>query len=250
MSDDILNTIDVLTKRVGAKEEEANKLKKLVNELCAEADVAVRYPNIAEAGRSISAIRSDQFYGQTLTASVRNYLEQRKASQLGAAGVQEIYLAIRDGGYKFETKNEEIAKISVGNALRKTSSIFHRLPNGQYGLLAWYPSAKAKPEAVPTLKKKSKKEHANAEKTTPAKEPLLPQTKNLVTNQEIRDVILEQKGEFQSADIKSAVKAKFPTKELPDTKIPTVLFILKKEKGLIKEVSPKSGSRPAVYAKA
>ena len=37
MNDDILNTIEVLTGKVSAKEEEANKLKKLVNELCAEA---------------------------------------------------------------------------------------------------------------------------------------------------------------------------------------------------------------------
>ena len=246
MSDDILNTIDVLTKRVGAKEEEANKLKKLVNELCAEADVAVRYPNIAEAGRSISAIRSDQFYGQTLTASVRNYLEQRKASQLGAAGVQEIYLAIRDGGYKFESKNENNAKVSVGNTLRKSSSIFHRLPNGQYGLLEWYPSAKAKPESAPAPKKKAKAKPAEAEKEAATDSPT--KTKNDVTNKEIRAVILEQKGQFQNSDIEAATKAKFPAKDLPNTKIPTVIFLLKKA-GLIKVVSERSGSKGAVYAK-
>jgi hypothetical protein len=246
MSDDILNTIELLTKRVGAKEEEANKLKKLVNELCAEVGVAVRYPNIAESSASISAIRSDQFYGQTLTAAIRNYLEQHKASNLGAAGVQEIYLAIRDGGYKFETKNEDNAKVSVGNALRKTSPIFHRLPNGQYGLLAWYPSAKAKPEPDSSPKKEAKKAHSGGQKSAADDSP--PAAKNLVTNKEIRDVILAQGGEFQGIEIESAIKAKFPTKHLPKTKIPTVVFILKR-KGLIKEVSPKSGSRPAVYAK-
>lgn len=247
MSDDILNTIGVLTKRVEAKEEEANKLKKLVNELCEEAGVAVRYPNIATSG-TISTIRSDQFYGQTITAAIRNYLEQRKASGLGAAGLNEIYLAVRDGGYKFESKNEDNAKISVGNTLRKTSSVFHRLPNGEYGLLTWYPSAKAKPESSLPVKKKNKKDDSKSSKTTPANEPSQ-EAKNLVTNQEIRDVILEQSGEFQSGDIKTAIKTKFPSKELPDTKIPTVVFILK-TKGFIKEVSPKIGSRPAVYAKA
>jgi hypothetical protein len=244
MNDDILNTIDVLTKKVGAKEEEANKLKKLINELCAEADIAIRYPNIAQAGASISAIRSDQFYGQTLTAAIRNYLEQRKASNLGAAGVQEIYLAIKDGGYKFETKNEEIAKISVRSALRKTSSIFHRLPNGQYGLLVWYPSAKAKPEVEAPPKKKIG--HSAADKpakNAPAK------VKNDITNQEIRDVILEQQQQFQSKDIEALIGAKFPTKNLSKTKIPTVIYILKKT-GLIKVASEGSGSKGAVYAKA
>ena len=158
MSDEILNTIEVLTKRVGAKEEEANKLKKLVNELCLEAGIAIRYASIPLAGGSISALRADQFYGQTLTAAIRTYLEQRKSAQLGAANLAEIYAAIRDGGFKFESKNEENAKISVGNTLRKNTPVFHRLPNGQYGLLAWYPSAKAKPEPDSTPKKEIKKE--------------------------------------------------------------------------------------------
>jgi hypothetical protein len=248
MSDEILNTIEVLTKRVGAKEEEANKLKKLVNELCQEAGIAVRYPSIAEANGSIGAIRSDQFYGQTLTAAIRNYLEQRKASNLGASSVQEIYLAIRDGGYKFETKSEDNAKVSVGNALRKTSSIFHRLPNGQYGLLAWYPSAKAKPESGSAPRKEHNPSPAAADKLD-ASRTEKEETKNLVTNKEVRDLILEQQGQFQVSEIESAIKTKFPTKELPPTKIPTVVFLLKK-KGLLKVVSERVGSRPGVYAKA
>ena len=251
MSDDILNTIEVLTKRVGAKEEEDNKLKKLVYELCGEAGVAVRYPNIVEANGSIGAIRSDQFYGQTLTAAIRNYLEQRKTSGLGAAGLNEIYLAVRDGGYKFETKSEDNAKVSVGNTLRKSSSIFHRLPNGQYGLLTWYPSAKAKPEEFPTPKKKAKEKPAEvaqpAEKAAVKPDPAKP--KNDVSNKEIRAVILEQTGQFQSSDIEAATKAKFPTKDLPKTKVPTVIFLLKKT-GVIKVVSDKIGSKGAVYSKA
>ena len=137
MNDELLNTIEVLAKKVGAKEEEANKLKKLVNELCAEAGVAVRYPNVSDTSGSVGALRSDHFYGQTLTAAIRNYLEHRKGSGLGAASVNDIYAAIRDGGYKFETKSEDNAKISAANTLRKSSSIFHKLPNGQYGLLEW-----------------------------------------------------------------------------------------------------------------
>jgi hypothetical protein len=245
MNDGILNTIEVLTKRVVDKEEEANKLKKLVNELCAEAEIAIRYPNIPQAGASISAIRSDQFYGQTITAAIRDYLEQRKAVGLGAATLNEIYLAVRDGGYKFESKNENNAKVSVGNTLRKSSSIFHRLPNGQYGLLEWYPSAKAKPERE-TLPKK-KKGHTADGKTTANDLPA--KVKNDVTNKEIRAVVLEQRGQFQNSDIEAATKAKFPAKDLPNTKIPTVIFLLKKT-GLIKVVSERSGSKGAVYAKA
>lgn len=244
MSDDILNTIEVLTNKVAAKEEEANKLKKLVNELCGEAGIAVRYANISEPGSTISAIRSDEFYGQTLTAAIRNYLERRKAANLGAASVTAIYKAIRDGGYKFETNSEENAKISVGNALRKTSSIFHRLPNGEYGLLAWYPSAKAPPEPDASSKPKGKKGRNRQAKVDAPKG-----NADVVTNKEIRDVILAQQGDFQSSDIEAAIKSKFPSKELPKTKIPSVIFILK-GKGLLRQVSERSGKKGAVYAKA
>jgi hypothetical protein len=180
-------------------------------------------------------------------------LEQRKASGLGAAGLNEIYSAIRDGGYKFESKNEDNAKISVGNNLRKSSSIFHRLPNGQYGLLEWYPLAKAKTDDAPP-KKKGKKKAANSPKEEKAAEPdsLQPEPekpKNDVSNKEIRELILEQKGEFQSSDIEAAITAKFPGKDLPKTKIPTVVFLLKKL-GLIKMVSERTGSKGAVYVKA
>lgn len=246
MNAEILNTIEVLTNKIRAKEEEANKLKKLVNELCAEAETDIRYPDISEASGSLAAIRSDQFYGLTLTAAIRNYLERRKASGLGAAAVAEIYRAIRDGGYKFETNREENAKISVSNALRKTSSIFHRLPNGQYGLLVWYPSAKALPESgASKAKRKQATTHSKAG-TNGSDAP----TADSVTQRDIRDVILAQDGEFSAADIEAAVKTKYPSKQLPKTKIPGVLFLLRKDKGLLREVSPRTGKRGAVYAKA
>src|SRR5712672_2357112 len=77
MSDDILNTIEVLSNRVRLREEETNKLKKLINELCGEASIPAKYSNVATNG-SGAPIRADEFYGQTLTAAIRNYLERRK----------------------------------------------------------------------------------------------------------------------------------------------------------------------------
>ena len=169
-------------------------------------------------------------------------MERRKSSGLGAATLTEIFTAVQGGGYKFDTKSDENAKIGVGNALRKTSSIFHRLPNGQYGLLSWYPNAKARPPESQVI-------YEPRDKTRKSIADLAGFKSNAVTNNDIREVVLSQEGEFQSSNIEGLVKAKFPGKELPKAKIPTVIFILKK-KGLLKEVSPKAGSRPAVYAKA
>jgi hypothetical protein len=258
MNEDILNTIEVLTNKIRVKEEEANKLKKLVNELCIEAGAEARYSDVAESGAGVTAIRADQFYGQTLTAAIRNYLERRKTSGLGAASVPEIYRAIKEGGYKFETNREENAKISVGNALRKTSSIFHRLPNGHFGLLAWYPSAKSPEEATRTKRRKrvpAKIKGLLPERAESIDSETQPTEKNgngaeAVTQKEIRDVILDQKTEFSASDIESAVKAKFPSKTLPKTKIPSVIFVLTREKGILRQISPRVGAKGAIYAKA
>lgn len=243
MEDDILNTIEVLTARVKTKEDEANKLKKLVNELCSEAGVQIRYPAIPQSG-STTTIRADHFYGQSLTAAIRNYLEIRKAGGLGAVSVPEIFKAIKGGGYKFGSKNEETARIVVGNALRKTSSIFHRLPNGQYGLLSWYPSARA-PENDDAQGKKrpGKKKVAKTKETTEAG------TNNDVTNKEVREVILAQAGNFQGTDIEKAVREKYPAKTIPAAKISTVLFLLK-GKGLLKVITERSGKTGATFCKA
>jgi hypothetical protein len=251
MSDDIKNTIEVLATKVRAKEDEANKLKHLVNELCVEADIPIRYPNVTKGG-AVSELRTDHFYGQTLTAAIRNYLEHRKSSGLGAASAADIFRAIRDGGYKFDTKSEKIAQISVGNTLRKTSSIFHRLPNGQYGLLVWYPSAKALPEKEAPKKKHGKQNKKAVPTAAPTQSPPSPQPASSngdqVTNEEIRQIILSQAGEFQAPDIEAAVKSKYPSKEFPKTKINAVIFIAK-GKGLIREVSPRTGTRGAIYVK-
>lgn len=247
MNDKLPIAIEVLSAKIKNKEFETNELKKMVNELCGDAGIAILYPGLAESNAGGAPIRSDEYYGQTLTAAIRNYLERRKSHGLGAATPAEIFGAIKEGGYKFETDSEVNAKISVGNTLRKTSSIFHRLPNGEYGLLSWYPGAKEKPETEPPDKEKDKAEKRST--SAPANGTEVKPEAQKVTNEEIRDVALAQQGNFKTSDIFVSVKAKFPQKEVPATKIPTVLFALK-EKGLIKEVSPRNGSTPAVYAKA
>ena len=70
----------------------------------------------------------------------------RRAQNLGAATNREIYDSLMAGGYEFDTKSEDIAQKSLRNSLAKNTALFHKLPNGQFGLLAWYPNVK-KPKA-------------------------------------------------------------------------------------------------------
>src|SRR5207302_1756011 len=134
--------VSVLQKMIRSKEEEIINLKRAVNDLCGPADPV--YPNIGSTDSlgDLSSLRSDQFYGQTIYGAAKSYLELRKVSGLGAASVNDIYAALRKGGFKFEAKDDENAKNGLRVSLRKQSTLFHRLPNGDYGLLAWYPKAK------------------------------------------------------------------------------------------------------------
>jgi hypothetical protein len=122
----------------------------------------------------VTQIADDTFYGQKQTPAMRTYLEMRKAQGLGPATPREIYEAIKSGGYVFEAKDAEVALVGMRALLRTQPNIFHRLPQGTWGLTVWYPDAK-KPKEEP----KPKKKKAAAKKTAAkSKLRILPPPKN------------------------------------------------------------------------
>lgn len=125
-------------------ERKARELKNTINVLCSHAGMQEMYPNVDnEVGAiSIGSIKADTFYGKVIGTAAREYLEMRKAANLGPATPRDIYDALVQGGFQFDTKSEQVALVSLRSNLRKNSRTFHKLPNGQYGLLAWYPNAK------------------------------------------------------------------------------------------------------------
>jgi hypothetical protein len=91
-------------------------------------------------------IRSDQFYGRPLATSVQEFLELRKKSTgEQACDVSEILKALEEGGFDFKAAgwrdNDRLRSLSI--SIAKNTKVFHRLPNGLFGLLAWYPEVGA-----------------------------------------------------------------------------------------------------------
>lgn len=148
MTKTIDQAIDELVAEITEMEGAVRAKKVTVNTLCG---VAVRdelYVLEAPEGSVPTRIRPDQFYGQPLASAVRTILEMRKQQNLGAATNKEIYEALVAGGYQFQTKSEDVSLASLRNSLSKNTTTFHKLPNGRFGMLAWYPNAKAaKPAA-------------------------------------------------------------------------------------------------------
>jgi hypothetical protein len=138
--------MDQAKRKLAEQEQAVLDSKKFINQLCQFGGTPPIY-KLDEAGPSasgIGAIQSDTFYGKVATTAVRELLEMRKASGLGAASSSEIIEVLEAGGFDFSTlsPDEGVAKRAVTITIGKNSSIFHKLPNGKWGLLSWYPDAK------------------------------------------------------------------------------------------------------------
>ena len=168
-----LQAIQVLREKLRALEDEAAEWKKTINRLYVGENEPAPYPDAtANSSGSLGPLRSDQFYGSTLAEAAQEYLERRKSAGLGSASVNDIYKSLKDGGYKFDTSNEANAKNGVRISLRKNATIFHQLPNGDYGLCEWY-GVKGQP--VEEKPKKRGGKHRKHQKAQPPKSPELQQ---------------------------------------------------------------------------
>ena len=144
MSDHIRQTITDLQDELKKQEGAVIDTKRLINMLCGRAGMTPMFPDaqLQPSGMALS-IKPDQFYGQSLVGVLRTILEMRKALDRGPATVNELYDAMVEGGYKFETKDEENAKRGLRISITKNTAVFHRIPSGRVGLTEWYPNAKS-----------------------------------------------------------------------------------------------------------
>ena len=148
--------IDELEKELANVERQRNGLLSTIGFLREKAGQSPRPPS-GDGGlpfdgsgsqeQSPVSIQHDTFFGKKMSTSARLYLEMRKkAGGQAPATPKEILTALKEGGHQFETKDDHVAGVSLRNMLRKYTTIFQKLPNGTYGLKAWYPDAR-KPRA-------------------------------------------------------------------------------------------------------
>lgn len=144
MSDQFTSAIAALERRLADAEKRADGIRSAINLLCEEAGMAPRYKAAASQStdRIDADIKPDRFYGKKQSTAAREYLEMRRAQGHGPAKPREIFDALKQGGYRFEAKDDEVALVGLRALLRKNTVTFHRLPSGTYGLASWYPDAK------------------------------------------------------------------------------------------------------------
>jgi hypothetical protein len=149
MDNDLDTAIAPLLRRLDEYERKGNAIRMAINVFCEEYGKPPMFPEGggSAGGPKITKIKDDTFYGKKQQTAIREYLDMRKAQGLGPAKPREIFDALKQGGYQFETKDDEIALVSLRALLRKRSNIFHKLPTGSYGLDSWYPDAKPAKDA-------------------------------------------------------------------------------------------------------
>jgi len=129
--------------RIQSHLDEIAKLKRTANSIADLIGEGPVYTDIeAETAGAVSPSRADAYYGKPLATAVREYLEFRRH----AVPVEEIQRGLEKGGFDFDALewNESTRLRALAMSMSKNTPVFHRLPNGMWGLVSWYPEAQKK----------------------------------------------------------------------------------------------------------
>lgn len=125
----------------------ANQLSKLANMPLQDFSVSSRSKQEIPTGKGM---RGDEYYGRALATVIAEILEKRNRKGMGPATIREIYEEMKDGGYRFDAKDEDLAMRGITISVRKNVAKFHKLPSGKFGLTEWYPDLKERKEEETT----------------------------------------------------------------------------------------------------
>jgi hypothetical protein len=119
--------------------------KKLINQLCAAAGGNPMYPDVE--GEQVPTvglgpILTDQYFGRPTATVVKEILERRKQSGMGAILLNDLFEAMKAGGFEFDSKDPETARRGVSITLGKNPAFIKIPSTGAWGLAEWYPNAR------------------------------------------------------------------------------------------------------------
>jgi hypothetical protein len=137
MSDALKQAVDEIEAKITGHLAEVADLKRAANALCRIIGRDPLYPDAdQEQTAATGPSRPDVYYGKPLTTAAREFLEFRKR----ACAPEEILKGMEQGGFDFDGlgwKGEHRLR-SLSVSLSKNTAVFRRLPNGMFGLNAWY----------------------------------------------------------------------------------------------------------------
>jgi|SRR5471030_57258 hypothetical protein len=103
--------------------------------------------NVSRSGDS--EVQHDSFFGMTIADAARKFLTMKKATN----PTGDIASALEQGGLKHSSKD---FNTTVRSVLGQQREIFLRVPNGDWGLVEWYPGQGRGKKSKPETKAKRK----------------------------------------------------------------------------------------------
>lgn len=153
MNEKLSAAIEVLEAQLEEQMQQISETKKTINSLLQRMGEEPRFSDVSIEQVAGSTGRRDAYYGKPLATAVQEYLKRRNQ----ACTSDEIIRGLEQGGFDFRQlgwkEDDRVRSLSI--SLAKNSITFHRLPNGTFGLLGWYPEVE-KPEPA-TAKKKARR---------------------------------------------------------------------------------------------
>jgi hypothetical protein len=171
MDDKLSGAVEVLTAQLNDQMKQVADTKSTINALLRSMGKEPMFQDVS--AEQVSAIRPDLFYGKPLATAVQEYLKRRNQ----ACGADDILRGLEQGGFDFRSVSwKEADRLrSLSISLAKNSVTFHRLPNGTFGLLSWYPYME-KPEPPANKKRERRKGQPKGKPSkTLAEEPTKPE---------------------------------------------------------------------------
>lgn len=141
MADELQAAIDTIQAKIKSHLDEVVELKRAANAICKITNNPPLYPDADVDHGGVAPTRADAYYGKQFSTAAREYLDYRKR----ACSSEEILNGLEKGGFDFDAlgwKGEHRLR-SVAMSLAKNTAMFRRLPNGTFGLNAWYQDAPA-----------------------------------------------------------------------------------------------------------
>ena len=135
MSDKLRSAVEELVHQLEEQQGEVAETKKMINALCKRMGDKPMFADVATEGINSGPIRADQYYGKALATAAQEFLTRRGQ----ASTAEDIIRGLAEGGFDFSRWTEKDRLRSFTISLSKNSKTFHRLPNGTFGLPAWYP---------------------------------------------------------------------------------------------------------------
>jgi len=139
MKEKLSPAVDALLEKLKEQQAAVATTKKMVNQLRVMMGEEPLFPDVEPEITLSGTVRPDQYYGKQPTMAAEEYLKRRGQ----ASSAEEIQRGLAEGGFDFTAMGwkpkDHVRMIAI--TLAKNPQKFHRLPNGTFGLLDWYPNA-------------------------------------------------------------------------------------------------------------